>query len=283
MAHETVLDTLRSVRKADDAIDRLKAESLEARFGRIAEAMQNPEWAGGPAELIATYPKHAVASRGGMLMRVRVTESDDGIFTFDKMEVLQLPAPTGKIGEEVMETAKAAVDLIFENKFDEAAPMVRAIANALFTSGDLRREIMTEVAKRSVSRSAWWHPVVKEHLENIGQPCEEADYSIPADTTGEDLVKAVDNLRESLQATAKHAAAAIVRLSEMKDIPSTVSSAASDIAADLKYAIQALSGADRQCDEELAGVYAGVSSVANQLRFGARFLESLTDKEEGAS
>ena len=279
MGNETVLDTLRAVRKADDIIDRLKAESLEARKERIAEALQSPDWAGGPAELLATYPKHALASKAGMLMRVRVTEDEDGTFTFDKMEVLQLAAPTKKIGEEVMETAKAAVDTIFENKYDEAAPMVRAIANALYTSGDLRREIMTEVAKRSVARKAWWHPVVQEHLEAVGIKVETVETVAPQP---EELLKAVDALREDLQSIAKRSAAAIVRLSEAEVSP-TIAAAAGDIAADLKYAIQALSGANKECDEELSGVYAGVSSVANQLRSGAQFLESLTGKGEEAS
>lgn len=273
MDNETVLNTLRAVRQSDDVVDRLKAESLEARRERIKEAMADPAWALGPAELVATYPKHAIANKNGTLVRFKVVESEEGSIAFEKPETLHIPMPTADIGREVMETALAAVDKIYLNETDEAAPMVAAIANAIYTSGDLRKRVMTEVAKRSVARVAWWHDVVAEHMADS---VERIDIVKTDDQAT--LINAVEDLKTALTVEAQRAAAAIERLAETED-SNVLEAAARDIATDLKYAIQALDGANRESVEELTGVYEGIGTVATQLRTGARFLESLAGKD----
>lgn len=267
-----IVDALRSVRGTDDTLSRLKSESLEARRDRIAEALAKSDWAGGPADLVATYPHHALANKNGVLMRVKVTESE-GKLSFEKPEVFQLPMPVADAAAEVMETAKVAADKILDGKFEEATPMVATIANALHTSGDLHRKITTEIAKRSIGRDAWWHTVVGEHMEKLGQKVERYQPDNPATT--EQLAQAVDTLQASLIETATSAALSMKQMAERKDVPEAITSAARDIAADLKYGIQALAGVRRDDPAEMQGVYEGVGAVTGQLRLGAQFLATL--------
>lgn len=272
----TVMKTLRAVRKSDELVDRLKAESLEARRDRIAIALGRDDWGNGPADLLATYPKHALAVKNGVLMRVRVQEDESGKITFDKIEVLDLPIPPTNVAKEVMETALVAVDRIYEDKIEEAEPLVRAIANAIYTSGGLRRKVMTEVARRSIRRDAWWHQVVTEHLAKADI---EAETYVIEKVEPEALPAAVESLQAHLTQQAARAAKAIGSLAEAKDAPEAMTAAAKDIAADFKYAIQALEGADRGDPDVLAGVYEGVGAVASQLQAGVRFLENLAGKD----
>lgn len=267
-----IVDVLRTVRGSDDQLASLKAESLEVRRERIAEAAAKSDWVGGPAELIATYTHHALLDKQGTLMRVRVTEDKSGKVAFDKPEVFHIPMPTADVGREVMETAKSAVNKILDNKFEDATPMVAAIANALHASGDLKRQITTEIAKRSITRDAWWHKVVGEHMEKLGVTVEHT-LDNPADP--EQLARAVDALTSSLIEAATTASNSIKRMAERTNVPEAITSAAKDIAADLKYAIQALTGAARDDSAELQGVFEGVGAVAGQLRLGAAFLATL--------
>jgi hypothetical protein len=273
MDDSSVIETLRTVRKADDVIDRLKAESLESRRDRIAEALKT--WEGGPADLIATFPHHALASKDGVLMRVRVDEDDDGI-AFGKIEVHHIPTPPSNIGREVMETAMSAVDDIYHNRLEEARPKVTAIANALYTSGDLRQRIMAEVARQSISRQAWWHNIVSEHLTALGESVKTVPVASPDSHEG--LASAVDVLHSQLSEMAASAANAIQEIAD-QDLPEVVSDAVRDIAADFKYALQSLSSAKGGSADELLGIYEGVAAVATQLQAGARFLETLAGKD----
>jgi hypothetical protein len=275
VAHgNAVIDTLRNARGAqDEVLVKLKADSLEARRERIARVVESKNWVAGPAELVATFERHALVSKDGAQLRVRVTEAADGSIVLDKVEVFALAQPAPDVVSEVFETAKAAVDKILEGDFAGATPMVAAVANVVYTSGDLHRRISTEVAKRSINRSAWWHQIVREHMEKVG-PVEEIQ--IPAPNTPEALLQAVDSLKSTLIDEARLAAQAVGQLAENKAIPASIVESAKEIVADLKYAIQALSNIASTNIEETTGIYEGVGAVANQLRLGARFLASLS-------
>jgi len=270
----SVVDVLRTVRGAEDPVlAKLKAESLEARRDRIAAAVASTEWAAGPAELIATYPHHALVSKDGAQLRVRVTESEGGQIVLDKVEVFSLAQPTPDVVDEVFATAEAAVDHILREDFEAATPMVAAVANAIYTSGDLHRRIATKVAERSIARSAWWHQVVREHMEKIGA----VESIVVGHVNNPDsLLAAISDLKTTLIAEAKIAADAVNELAGSKSVSGSIQETARDVVADLKYAIQALAGTSSDNIEEATGVYEGVAAVANQLRLGARFLASLS-------
>ena len=78
-----IIETLRTVRGADDVIERLKAGSLEARRDRIAEALSKPEWKdestgiAGPLRLIGTYSHHALAEKDGVIVRIALKEDEE--------------------------------------------------------------------------------------------------------------------------------------------------------------------------------------------------------------
>jgi hypothetical protein len=265
------------VRKAQDTLSLLQQNSLETRAKRIGEALADPTWAVGPADLIATYPKHALCSKDGVLMRVAIKEDGDKI-TFGKVEVHEIPEQIDDVGAEVMETAKVAVDFILDENYAEATPLVATIANAMNFGGNLRAKLRTEVAKRSIQRDAWWHHVVKEHLGD--------DVQIEIPAPEDDVAESIKLLKASLLETAKHVAVAINKLSDDEDVQPALEAAARDISTDLKYAIEALSGTDVVDDLASAqGVYEGVASMAGHLMLGAKFLGDLagtgnTDTEE---
>ena len=272
-----IIDTLRSARKADDALSHLRAGSMEARSERIQEALASAEFDAGPARLIYTYPRHALCEREGILMRVAITETD-GKIVLGKIEVHDLPEKVADIGHEVMETAKVASALILAEDYAAAGPLVASIANALSYGGDLKRQVESEIAKRSVRRDAWWHKVV---AEAVGA---DTEVVLPVMGEGENaLVEAIDALKTTLLECAAATAVSITALSQ-REIPSQIESAASDIAADLKYAIQALSGVNRNDVAEMTGIYEGVAEMSGHLMLGAKFLAGLalesTDQPE---
>lgn len=270
MDDAVIISVLRTARQAggDDRLTLLRAGSLETRREKLIEALQDPDWAGSPAQLIATFSHHALAMRDGTLMRVKVEDQEDGSITLGKVEVYDIQEPVGDIASEVMETAKAAVDLIMGEDYETATPLVASIANALGFKGDLRRQIRTEIAKRSVQRDAAWHKVVREA---VGA---DATIELPAPREG-DLGGTLDDLHEALSAAAKTAALALKKLAEMDAPP--MEATARDIAADLRYAIEALTTVSRQDEDEMAGVYEGVANMAGHLLMGARFLEGLAE------
>lgn len=271
----TVVDVLRSVRGAEDPVlASLKAESLEARRERIAAVVASSDWPAGPAELIATFPHHALVSKDGAQLRCRVTESDDGKITLDKIEVFALAQPAPDVVNEVFETAKSAVDRILDDDLESATPMVAAVANAIYTSGDLHRRIASEVAKRTINRSAWWHQVVREHMEKLG-PVESISVEQVNDPAA--LFKAIESLKSALIDEAATAAKAVSALAGSTSVSGSIQEATREIVTDLKYAIQALNGVDADNVEEATGIYEGVAAVADQLRLGARFLASLSE------
>jgi len=265
-----IISLLRNVRQADDVLSRLRDGSLEVRRERIAEALASPDWAAGPAQLLATYPHHALIEKNDILMRVRV-EEEDGKIELGEVEVFDIPDKVGDVGAEVMETAKAAVDLILADDYDAATPLVAGIANALNYKGDLGEQVATEVSKRSIQRDAWWHKVVRE---GVG---EDAQIEIPAPREN-DLPGSIDDLREALT-TAARTVAEVVQQIPGERATKEIVEAARDIAADMKYAIQALGAASRDDEAELAGVYEGVSGMASHLLMGAKFLASLAEQD----
>jgi len=265
-----IISLLRNVRQADDVLSRLRDGSLEVRRERIAEALASPDWAAGPAQLLATYPHHALIEKNDILMRVRV-EEEDGKIELGEVEVFDIPDKVGDVGAEVMETAKAAVDLILADDYDAATPLVAGIANALNYKGDLGEQVATEVSKRSIQRDAWWHKVVRE---GVG---EDAQIEIPAPREN-DLPGSIDDLREALTTAARTVAEVVQQIPGERATKESVE-AARDIAADMKYAIQALGAASRDDEAELAGVYEGVSGMASHLLMGAKFLASLAEQD----
>jgi hypothetical protein len=261
-----IISSLRTARSATDTLSVLRQSSLEARAERIREALNDPTWAAGPADLIATYPHHALASKDGVLMRVALKEDGDTI-SFGKVEVHEIPEQINDVGAEVMETAKVAVDHILGEDFEQATPLVASIANAMNFSGNLRAKLRTEVAKRSIQRDAWWHHIVAEQMGA------EAKVEIPA--PAEDVTESIRVLKETLINTATRVAVAINTLSDDKDVTPAVEAVAKDISTDIKYAIEALAGADLDDIPAAQGVYEGVATMAGHLMLGAEFLSDL--------
>lgn len=269
-----IIERLRTVRHADDVLTALREGSHEARRDRIVEALNDPEFQAGPAELLYTYPHHVVCKRDDIVMRVRVHESEDGAIRLGNVEVHSIPDAAPDVAEEVMKTAQAAVPFILDEDFESARPLVAGIANALSYKGDLRERVMGEVARRTVNRNAWWHKVAREFLGESFQP------ELP-DGSGT-VIENVANLRAFLTDLASQASTALSKLDEAKIGPS-IEAAAEQIAEDIKYAIQALNRVQVTEDQaELAGVYQGVHELSENLALGVQFLASLAHTQDAS-
>ena len=88
-----------------------------------------------------------------------------------------------------------------------------------------------------------------------------------------ELAEAISELRARLAEAAGSVSHSISSLTA-SELPAQIESVASEIATDLKYAIQALSGLST--GPEAAGVYEGVASMAGHLLLGTEFLAGLT-------
>jgi len=268
-SNSTIAEALREARGAVDLISKLREGSLESRRERIVEALQDPKWTAGPAELIASYQHHVIARKEGVLMRIPVTEEEKRI-TFGKADIFSVPTPVEDIGTEVMETAKAAVDLILGEDYEAAMPMVQGIAGAMDVKGDLQRRISMSVQLKSLGRKTWWEETVNEqfaHEVEIPQ-WDEAGSSVTAE--------AIESLNKVLKEGATRAVVALKSLHAAGGQDTGGIECASDIAEDLKSAISILNDVDRTNLEEMLQVHEEVRQVVPRLLAGINFLTHMT-------
>jgi len=270
--NNTLINSLRNVRGADDIISRLQSNSLEARRDRIAEALLSSDFKEGPAELVATYPKHVLAIREGVLMRISLDEDEDKI-SFGKIEIYDVPLPAADIGSEIMETAKAAVDFIIDENQHSLNPMIISIANALDIKGNLHNQIESDVRLRSLSRVAWWQEVVEESYKE--------EVNLPLQVQGENptlaLSTSLDDLTNVIRLEAVLTTKSLTKLQERKDILPIYVDLAQDICEDMKTALLALTNVSRDSMEDMQKVYSTVGLVAPRLVKGSKFLNNLSN------
>lgn len=269
----TIAETLRNARGEVDLITKLKEGSLEARRDRLVQALESTDWAGPDAELIATYPHHVITRKDGVLMRVPVSE-DEGKFTFGKPDIYSVPTPANDIGEEVMETAKSAVDLILSEDYDGAAPMVQGIAGAMDVKGDLQRRVSMAVQLKSLGRKTWWEEAVTEQYAHEAQ--------IPAWGGDESVVsESLDSLSGLLKEGAAQAVEALRLLHTSGKQDTGSIECVGDIAEDLKSAISILNNVNRDDQAEMLQVHEEVRQVVPRLLAGINFLSHLTRESAG--
>ena len=271
----TIAETLREARGEVDLITKLKEGSLEARRERVVEALESPDWDGGPAELVASYDHHVIARKDGVLMRIPVSE-DEGKVVFGKADIFSVPTPASDIGVEVMETAKTAVDLILSEDYESATPMVRGIAGAMDVKGDLHRRVSMQVQLKSLGRKTWWEEAVNEQFAH--------DAEVPewADDGSTPVTEAVESLNKVLKEGAAQAVAALKALSEASQSNTGAIECVNDIAEDLKSALSILSDVDRSNQEEMLQVHEEVRQVVPRLLAGINFLNHIARDTAGS-
>jgi hypothetical protein len=273
--NSTIAEALREARGEVDLITKLKEGSLEAQRDRIVAALESSDWDGGPAELVASYPHHVIARKDGVIMRIPVSEADDGALVFGKADVFSVPTAAGDIGTEVMETAKSAVDLLMSEDYDAAAPMIQGIASAMDVKGDLQRRVSMAVQLKSLGRKTWWESTVNEQFAS--------EVEVPKWEDGSTIaVEAVDSLNKILKEGAAHAVEALRTLHVAGSGDTGAIECVGDIAEDLKSAISILNNVDRANQEEMLQVHEEVRQVVPRLLAGINFLSHLTRTKAGA-
>lgn len=272
--NSSLIGSLRNVRGANDILSRLQSNSLEARRERLAAALQSEEFKDGPADLVATYPKHVLALKEGVLMRIALEENDE-VIRFGLIEIYDVPVPATDIGAEIIETAKAAVESILSENMDTAGPMISSIARALDIRGNLQHQIESDVRLRLLTRDAWWQDVVSESFEGeVNLP--EARESNPENIKTA-LAGSIDDLLSIIKTETAEAARAIKKLAERKNVLPIYVECANDIYEDIKSAVSALSEVNRESIEDMQKTYSTVGHVAPRLVKGSKFLTQLAN------
>lgn len=269
-----VVDALRASRNADDTLSKLRENSWENRRSNLVALVEAANWRHGPAALLATFDHHVVAkSPNGALIQVEWSTDSDGNYKLGRSVVHETNTPVADLGQELMETARSAVDHILNEDFDTAQPMIVTIAEALDVGGDLQRRVNNEVTLRSLTRNAWWHHVVGIR--------EDVEARIPApQIEGDDCVaKSIHEMLSFLKEAAAEASDAIRALAQT-DYAKDIETLARDVAEDTERAITALMGADTTKDNESLQLYEAVMSAAPRLLNGIEFLKSLVTEDE---
>ena len=264
-----VVDSLRAARNADDELSRLKESSWENYRSHLTSLVESSGWKHGPAELLATFDHHLVAkSPSGDLVQVEWSKDKEGNFKLGRATVHETAVPVADLGAELMETAKAAVDAILQEDYDDAENMIATIAEALDAGGDLQRRVVNEVTVRSLTRDAWWHTIVGQH--------DGVEDQIPSpQTEGDDAVARSSN---DLLFFLKEAAGEISNLLKSlanSEVAKDLESVARDIAEDTQRAVSALAGVDSSRQDEALSIYEAVVTATPRLLNGLEFLREL--------
>jgi len=274
----TAIDSLRSARKADDALTHLVSNSLENAATSVAEALASEGWKHGPASLRATYGtiKSVVATnRRGQTVRVPVTQTE-GKIELGIPEVFDVAMPLPNIAAEMIETAKCASISILEGK-DDAGEILRSMSRAMNVSPDLNRRISLEVGVKSLSVPRWYHEVVEENFTDevdIPQMVEEGR------VTEDNLSQAITNLTSFMVTEFKALSESLVayRATGGSD-KGVIGEAACGLTEEFKCAIGLFKAANHEDTDELVRVFESVASVTPRMVAGARFLVNFTQSE----
>lgn len=259
-----IIETLRAARGEVDIVQKLKEGSLEARRGRLAEALADPSWDGGPAELIATYPHHVAARKDGVIMRIPVIEDADSV-RLGKPEIFSIPTPVSDVSQELMATAQTAAEFVMREDYTSAGPMIRSIAGALDVKGDLHRRLSMDVAIRGLARRTWWQDIVEEQIPD----------AVPLPAPKPSALESIDDLLAVLKENAAAAVTSLQSLSAQETHRGAVE-CARDIAEDIKTAVSVLTGVNRDDADEMTRVYEEVGRVVPRLLKGISFLKNLS-------
>lgn len=271
----TVIESLRASRQANDTLERLCEGSLERRLAEVKRLVESGEWKYGPATHIATYPHHAVArTSDGSLIRVEWSiDRDSSKVQLDRSTIFESATPAPDLGDELFQTAIAAVDRILDEDYDALDGMIASMTEALETTGDLSRRLSTEITLRAIKRDAWWHNVVREHLgELVSAPD-------PRNSGADVISGSFDDLLSALRESAAEVSTALRELDKL-DEGEDVADIASDIAGDITNAITAMMNVDSANPQELATVYESVLSVSDYLLSGAKYLNQIVERAQ---
>jgi hypothetical protein len=266
----TVIESLRTARRADDATSRLRENSFEAHTDGVRRLVESTSWKYGPAELVATMPHHAVAKTSdGKLVRVEWSKDPERGYLLGSAKVFESRTPAADLGAELFETARVAVDKILDGDHDGLDTMISTMAEALDASGgDLQRRLTTELSLRSIRRDAWWHKVVDDHFGSERPHPPIVDESNPSEAMGA--------LLHSLKEAASVASASL-RIIDGTSPDEGLTTVAHDIAQDIAHAMAAVMNVDRENETEMVNVYETVVSVSGHLLNGAEFLAQIAD------
>jgi hypothetical protein len=269
-----LIDALRAARSADDTISRIQESSLETRIGSLEKLLTKT--ALGPAELIGAYGSvgHVVArTPGGVSFRSNVfTDKNGDVRLGEAVEVFDVSLPSTDIADEVMETAKAAVDGLLSGDVESITPMVEAIARTMNIKGDLSSKIRLQVNRLAIAGDRPWYAEIAESVV----PGEIDVPSIPESGCGpEGFAEVFESIRSLIEDDYDQ----VVPMVEGADLSGAPLVLAHDVMRDAGRVLSLLGDADITDVEESTSVYEAVRARAGDLVRGLRYLVSSLAEE----
>lgn len=273
-----LIDALRAARSADDTLSRIQESSLGTRIESLEKLLSETEL--GPAELVGAYGSisHVVGrTPGGVSFRAKVFTDNDGTVRLgEAVEVFDVALPSTDIADEVMETAKAAVDNILSGDIESITPMVEAIARTMNIKGDLSSKIRLQVNRLAIKGERPWYAEIAESLV----PGEIEIPSMPESGCGpEGFAEIFESLRSLVEEDYDQA----VALVEGTDLSGAPLILAHDVMRDAGRVLSLLGEADVADVEESTSVYEAVRARAEDLVRGLRYLVSSLAEESADS
>ena len=268
----TVIESLRSSRRAEDTLSRLQQKSIEGINGRIAEALALDDWAHGPAKLQASFGdlRYVLATNArGDAIRVAVSEGANGEIILGKMDLFESAVPAQDMVSEVMESAKAAVSAIIEG--EDATDLLKPMVSAFDVSGDLHRRIQLEMDLRGVVSESWYSSV-------LAIPASEIETGLAESVEEDEIGSAVDRLQDILVSNMSAVRESVEILRDRGETSAVKLKAAEAIIEDFARAMRVVRHVNRTDSEEMIRVYESVAGASPQMIAGARFLTQLAGR-----
>jgi hypothetical protein len=269
----TVADQLRAVRGATDVLSILRSGSIAGKTDKIAEQLEDgveiQNVYGDIREILATNER-------GETLRIHVQETKNQI-KLGNTEVLEVSQPVVDVAEEVLKTATEAAHLILDENYEDASPMVEAVARSLDVKGDLQRRVNMELDVASIRRSRWYDEVVQEQYK--GDEPDLPAFIMDEGDALESVRSSVGELADLLENELGAASVAFKNASG-KEIKPTILDAARSVVEDMKHALRALRTADKDNEREMLKVYEGIVEHASRLVKGTRFVVQLVQKAD---
>lgn len=273
-----IIESLRAARNVNDSVSKLRENSWENTRLKLLNIVESPNWKYGPAELIATFDKHIVCKApSGNLIQVEWELDTNSNIQFKNTTVYETTTPVSDLGRELMETAKAAVELIINKDYTAASPMIESIAAALDSKGELSRRVAIEINLRALNRSSWWHKVVESSLESEEVSASISEIPETNIESEEFITKSVNDLLCFLKNKVAETSNSLRKLYNVEHAK-YVESFAVELASDLHRSTNLLMQINNKNLDETIAIYETIVTQVPKLVMGVKLLNKLADE-----
>ena len=185
------------------------------------------------------------------------------------------------MAEEVLQTAAEAAKLILSDNYEDAKPMVEAIATTLDVRGDLQRRVNIALDTTSLKTNRWYDSVVAEHFD--GKKIDIPMPNLDEDFSGESVKAGIEELTSLFEKELVKASAALQE-KRNESLDTNILDAVRSVVEDVKRALRVLRNTNKDDEEESLKVFSDIVEQAPRLVQSTRFVTQLVNStgHEGA-